>query len=167
MNRTLTACALLVFLATTAACGYKVFEPIGSDPHPPTVEIIQLVHYVPPVTTMVKAASPVKGNLLAVDTGFTVTTDQLFQIKVNYTDAGGDLVKFSLHDLDGKLGGSGTVDFTPAAETYFPGTSGTVLLPTLGLGLTGIAGRHRMQLWAEDSHLSRSEKVDLVINLII
>jgi hypothetical protein len=34
-----------------------------------------------------------------------------------------------------------------------------------GYALTGILGRHRMELWAEDSHLSRSEKVEFTITL--
>ena len=34
------------------------------------------------------------------------------------------------------------------------------------LTLTGILGPHRMELWAEDSHESRSEKVEFIITLV-
>ena len=178
MKRTLCICALLVLAATTAACGFKIFEDIGSDPHPPTVAIIGLVRYVPPpepVTTDSAASSP-QGRAVSWDSGgFTISTGQQFYITRSYTDPGGDIEKFQLRDRDGAL----SVDLSPTDKTYFSGTSGTLpemiidpatqesTVPASELiELTGIYGPHRLELWAEDSHLSRSEKVEFIITLV-
>ena len=68
-----------------------------------------------------------------------------------------------------------TKDITPTDQTYFSGTSGSgpVLLtepvagtvPAAELIGIGILGRHRLEFWAEDSHGSRSEKVEFIITL--
>jgi len=164
-------------MTMTAAC-VKIFEDIGTDPHPPTVAVTELIHYVPPpeapATADGAAASP-QGRSIAWDSGgFTLATDQLFQIRLSYSDAGGDIVKFQLRDRDGSL----NQDLLPFELTYFSGTSGTVVCPetgvdpvtgvdnpTEGIVITGIYGRHRLELWAEDSHGSRSEKVEFIITL--
>jgi hypothetical protein len=164
MKRTLAFCALLVLAATTAACSFSIFEDIGSDPHPPTLEITELVLYVepppPPEPVAGRVASPPHGWSSTWDSGgFTLGAGKKFQIGVAYTDAGGDIVKLHLRDRDGAL----DVDLIPTDLAYFPGTSGTSIGPALGIELVGVAGRHRLELWAEDSHKSRSEKVEFVI----
>lgn len=173
-------CALLVPFVASAACSFKILEDIGSDPHPPTVDIAELLLYVaPPEPAPEPVPEPVlpdsvassrQGRSVGWDSrGFTLTTDQLFQIRVTYTDAGGDIVKLLLRDRDGSL----QVECLPINQTYFPGTAGTVLCPMAAVGsppggieITGLIGRHRVQLWAEDSHLSLSEKVEFIINIV-
>jgi len=165
-------------MAMTAACGLKIFEDIGSDPHPPTVEISGLVYYVPPAVPEApdSAASSPQGRAVSWDSGgFTLTTGQQFSIARSYTDAGGDIVKFHLRDRDGAL----SLDLPPTDKKYFSGTSGTLpemiidpvtsestVPPSEIILLTGIFGRHRLELWAEDSHLSRSEKVEFTVTLV-
>jgi hypothetical protein len=95
--------------------------------------------------------------------GFSLTIGQKFVVGRSYTDAGADIVKFHIRDRDGEL----NLDLTPTGQTYYSGTFGTVVGPAEGIDLTGIAGRHRLELWAEDSHLTRSEKVEFVITLIL
>lgn len=173
MKRTLGTGALLVLTALTAACSFKIFEDLSTDPHPPTVAITGLVYYVeqpvaPPVPPPVPPApdsDAVSQRIRAISWdsgGFTVKPDQLFQVGIAYTDAGGDIVKFHLRDRDGAL----NADIPPVDATYFSGTSGTLLGPEAGAAITGVFGRHRLELWAEDSHLSRSEKVEFVITLV-
>ena len=152
-------------MTMTAACGFKIFEDIGSDPHPPTVEISGLVHYVPPPEPVVpaSAAAPALGRAVSWDSGgFTLATGQQFYITRSYTDAGGDIVKFHLRDRDGSL----SLDLIPTDAAFFSGTSGTLLGPAAGSELPGIYGSHRLELWAEDSHASRSEKVAFTITLV-
>jgi len=171
MKRCLSLGALLVLSATTAACSF-MFEDVGSDPHPPTAEIIELVDYVEPAkpkdllpaAITGNATSQPQGRTLAWDSGdYTLSPGQRFQIRIAYTDGGGDIVKFSLRDRDGPL----QEEFLPTGQTYFSGTSGTALVSENGLELTGIVGQHRLELWGEDSHGSRSEKVAFVINLTL
>jgi hypothetical protein len=168
MKNALGTGALLVLIATTAGCTFlNIFEDVGSDPHPPTVEVTQLVIYVAPVepptaSITAGAAAPQKGRTIFWDSGgFTLSPGQLFQIGIAYTDAGGDILKFTLHDRDGAL----QTEFAPTDQTYFSGTSGFALVPESGNEIAGIVGPHRLQLWAEDSHGSRSEYVEFVITL--
>ena len=165
MKRTLCLGALLLISAMTAACGFKIFEDVGSDPHPPTVEPTKIEVYVPPPpeTPAASAASPNLRSIPWDSGGFTLAAGQLFKIGVAYTDAGADILKFTLRDRDGKL----FQDLTPTAQTYFTGTSGTAFGPDAGIAITGVVGRHRLELWAEDSHGSRSEKVEFVITLTL
>lgn len=169
MNRILCTCALLLTMLTTACSG--VFEDVGTDPHPPTMELLGLVHYVPPpeepppppdeppLAFVVAKPGP---GLVAWDSGgFTVHPGELFQVSVAYADRGGDIMKLVLRDRDGAF----KTELVPTDQTYFPGTSGSAVGPAKGLELTGVVGPHRFELWAEDSHLSRSEKTEFVITL--
>jgi len=173
MSRILCAAALFVVAALTPACNLPIFEDIGTDPHPPAIQIVSLSYYVaPPVETTEPTPTPIPtpdktsvslpGRSSTWDSGgFTLADGQTFQIEIAYSDSGGDIVKFHLRDRDGKT----SVDLIPIDRTYFSGTSGTALGPLAGQTLTGIAGPHRLELWAEDSHLSRSAKVEFVIDL--
>lgn len=167
-------CALFVLAAMAAGCGFKIFEDVGSDPHPPTVEIVSLIRYVAPevteepvtapttttTTTTTAATLTTIGKTISWDSGgFTLSVGQKFLIGRAYADAGGDIVKFVLRDRDGPL----NTELTPLDMTYYPGVSGSVLGPEGGIEFTGIFGRHRVNLWAEDSHGSRSEKVEFII----
>ena len=170
MKRTLCTCALLVFAVMSAGCSFKIFEDVGSDPHPPTVEIIGIAIYVapvepeapPPESSPDRAAAPAQARPITLGSGgITLAAGQLFQIGMTYADAGGDIVQFHLRDRDGSL----NIACVPKDQTYFSGTSGAVICIADGYELTGILGRHRLELWAEDSHLSRSEKLEFVITL--
>ena len=176
MKRTLCGCALLAVGVLSAGCGFKVLEDIGSDPHPPTVEIRSLFHYVPPPEPEPEpepepqsqptsaagggAARTAARSVAWNSGGFTVTTEQRFMIITGYTDAGADIVGYKLRDRDGSN------DYTltpPEGMTYFPDTQGEITHSAEGIEMTGVFGPHRMELWAEDSHGSRSEKVEFVI----
>ena len=168
MIKTLGLCALLAVAALPAACGFDIFEDIGSDPHPPTVQITSLEYYVAPppevAPTPTAAGAANRGRTIDWDSGgFSVSPGQRFVIGRAYSDAGGDILKFHVRDRDGAF----ETDITPTDQTYYTGTSGTVIGPEGGLELTGIAGPHRLELWAEDSHGSRSEKVAFVITLVL
>lgn len=171
MKKFACAAALIVLAAMNASC--VLFEDVGSDPHPPSVAIIALVHYVEPepaapapaadaATAAVRAYASTPDRSIAWDSGgFTLTPGQKFQIARAYKDAGGDIVKFTIRDRDGTL----KLDLTPADQAYYTGTSGAVLGPVDGIEVTGVSGPHRLELWAEDSHESRSEKVEFVVTL--
>jgi hypothetical protein len=159
MKRTLGIVALIALMALTTSC--LLFEDVGSDPHPPTVTITGLVHFVDPVAPPPSAAL-VEGKTISFDSGgFTVSPGENVQIARTYSDAGGDIVKFTVRDRDGEL----ATDLTPA-NTYYPGTFGTVVGPEAGLEIKGLSGVHRLELWAEDSHESRSEKVEFTVTLV-
>jgi len=178
MKRTLGICALLVLAAGTTACGVDIFEDIGSDPHPPTVRITALTHSVEQdtaSTAAIAAVSPQGRSITFLSGGFTLSLGQQFYIERFYTDAGGDIAKFHFRDRDG----DNARDLTPTDKTYFSGTAGAlpemIIDPVTNVSkvpatelidLTGIFGRHRLELWAEDSHGSRSEKVEFIITLV-
>jgi len=179
MKKTLCASALLVLLVMSAACSFKIFEDIGTDPHPPTVQITALIHYVAPVAPAPDARaalSPPGRNITWDAGGFTLSPGQQFYIKRSFSDAGGDVVKFHLRDRDGLT----TKDLTPTGQPYFSGTSGAlpelIIDPVTGessvppgeiIDLVGMPGTHRLEFWAEDSHLSRSEKVEFTITILL
>lgn len=167
MKKTLSLGALVVLAAMTTACSFKIFEDVGTDPHPPTIELIGVRVYVAPVettttTTDRNTAAP-HGRSIAWDTGITMASGELFQIAVAYTDAGADITAISLRDRDGSLIMNCVED--TADQSYFEGTSGAAICVEDGYELAGVSGPHRLELWAEDSHESRSEKVEFVITI--
>ena len=99
MKRTLGVCALLVLAAMTTACGFNIFEDVGSDPHPPTVEITALVHLrrgrwnddagggMRTGPSRRRRHGPSSGTR----GGSPLSLGQKFQIGIAYTDAGGDI----------------------------------------------------------------------------
>ncbi len=169
MRKTLCLCALLAVAALSSACSFKIFEDIGTDPHIPTIGVFALVHFVPaaapePVPTGAAADALARERAIFFDSGgFTLQRGKRFQITIAYSDAGGDIVKFHLRDRDGAT----QVDIVPVDQTYFAGTSGAGTVPTEGIEITGVSGTHRLELWAEDSHGSRSEKVEFVVTLAL
>lgn len=153
----------------------KIFEDVGSDPHPPAVQIIALKHHDAATAADKTDLSPQDRTITWDSGGFTLSTGQQFYIERSYTDAGGDIVAFHLRDRDGPT----TKVFSPSEQTYFSGTSGTLPEMTIDpdtqestvptgelIEITGLFGRHRLELWAEDSQLSRSEKVEFVVTLV-
>lgn len=127
-------------------------------------------------TTTTPAALSTVGKTIAWNSGgVTLNYGDRFQIKRSYTDAGGDITRFVLRDRNNALN---NVEFLPASSTYYSGTAGTVPAgPVLADGtmtvpleiilFNGVNGIHNMEFWAEDSHGSRSEKVEFVINFVI
>lgn len=149
-NIKIAAVGIAVFIG---GCGFQVFEDVQTDPHPPTISDVK--------------ASPE-----------TLRSGDTFSVSVKYADEGGDIVSFHIEDLESygawtlipaspqnvPVGGAG--DAEPAPE-FFPGVTGTAVsdpenLPTL---IASQLGPHRIQIWAVDSHESRSEKLEFVITL--
>ena len=188
MKQPVRWCALVILAGVLAACtNLGIFEDVGADPHPPQLQLLG-VEYQPaetavepePKTTRpaARAATP----RLSSPDGFVVrpndpaTSSVMF--RVQYFDAGGDIESIMIRDLDGSLNqaleavpvetvseGEGAADTAPTL-VYFAGTSGTVDLGYLAFP-PGVEGPHRLELWAEDSHGSRSPKVTFTFEFVI
>jgi len=169
MKRTLSVFTRLMLVAATAllaGCGIKIFEDIGSDPHPPSATVISVARYTPPAAPATADRVSARAQTRVVQwnsNGFTLRRGELFEVGVSYSDPGVDILKFQLIDLDGAL----SAELTPIDPPYFPGATGTAVGPAAGIEMSGIAGPHRLQLWAEDSNGSRSEKVEFVITFVL
>ena len=98
--------------------------------------------------------------------------------RLRYSDAGGDLQFFVIRDRDSLLltevtptapevdrDGDGEPD-TVDTPDYFSGTAGEVDLPNVVFEST-MVGPHRLEIWAEDSHGSRSEKVAFTVQVVL
>lgn len=170
MKRLPTVCGFLLLCGTLAACSppFAIFEDVGTDPHPPSIELVG-VAYQPEDPGEGPRPAP---NLQPAE-GFVVRpfdgeADTLL-IRVRYTDVGADIQHFTLRDRDGTL----MQDLTPTAPEgvdgaedpeFFSGTSGEFDLADIAIDVR-MFGPHRMELWAEDSHESRSEKVTFTIQV--
>jgi hypothetical protein len=149
-RRTVLALALACTLSL-GGCGFDIFENVETDPHPP--RIFDLV--VSPTT-------------IKPETGLNV--------QVGYADDGADITTFILRDRDSSSGWS-IVPAAPVPEDpkatpdpapeFFPGTAG--IMHTVKPLITNLRqeGAHRIEIWAEDSHGSRSDKIEFVITVII
>jgi hypothetical protein len=174
MKRALLA-GLVLSATLCAACRppFGMLEDVGTDPHPPTVEVLA-VAYQPIADENGNTPAPVYLPL----EGFTIHLNDVstntFLLLVRYTDAGGDVQKFFVRDRDSSLdaqaspaapevpiGGTTTTLETP---TFFTGTSGEGNLKDILIPNSPV-GEHRLEVWAEDSHLSRSAKVALTVNV--
>jgi hypothetical protein len=149
-----------------------VFEDVGTDPHPPTMELLG-VAYQPPTSGGVTAAPD-----LGQPEGFVIrptdaSADSIL-LRVQFTDDGADVQDFVVRDLDSSLNvkavpaapkvdldGDGVVDTLPTPD-FFTGTSGLVDLENITFTSKQL-GPHRLEVWAEDSHGSRSEKVTFTV----
>jgi hypothetical protein len=163
MKRLITACGLLL-CAQLVACSppFAIFEDVGTDPHPPKMTLVG-VAYQP--TADAEGITP-EPDLQPAD-GFVirplVTSESTVLLRVEYSDVGGDVQSFMVRDRNGTLDEEVTPT-TPANETdidapaFFSGTSGVADLTNVTLG-SNLLGKHQMELWAVDSHGSRSEKV--------
>jgi hypothetical protein len=187
MMRTVRPLALAAFLVVAGGCtSTGMFEDVGVDPHPPSVQLLAVLPFVPapPTPTPTPVAGPdaasQRARTIQFDTGgLTVRVGDLVQFTVSYADPGADLVDFRIRDLDSPLNvnlvpgapkadinGDGVLEEVGPPPKYFPGTKGIAVGPDVGFTInTKMAGPHRFELWAEDSHSSRSEKVEFVINI--
>lgn len=152
---------------------FGVFEDVGSDPHPPTMRVEQVL--VQPPEAAAKAA-----RVIAFDThGLEVVSGAKLQIRLSFTDAGGDVVNFHFRDRDGSLSidgvpgapeldldGDGEPETTLDPPEYFAGTAGIVTFRDIEFSAKMI-GPHRIEVWAVDSHESRSEKVEFVVTVVL
>ena len=188
MKQPLRACALLILAGVLPACtNLGIFEDVGADPHPPQLQLLG-VEYQPTEVTVEPEPKTVRSSgrdatlRLSSPDGFVVrpndpaTSSVMF--RVQYFDAGGDIESIMIRDLDGPLNqaleavpvvtvpeGEDTVDPEPTL-VFFPGTSGTVDLGYLAFP-PGVEGPHRLELWAEDSHGSRSTKISFTFEVVI
>jgi hypothetical protein len=152
LGRILASCALAALLA---GCGDlpPIFEDVGADPHPPELALLgiglQLPGDPPPPPAY---GSPAAGLTLRPED----PNANVMALRVAYADAGADIASVSLRDLDGSLGGD-------AADTSSLGTAGTLEF-TVDATAT-VDGPHRLELWAEDGHGSRSAKTSFTVTI--
>jgi hypothetical protein len=143
-----------------------VFEDVGADLHAPRLTLLGVGVGVPevepepePVAPAGAGDSPRAVTFLPPDAVVTVRPYQesakTLVLRVAYADAGADLSAITVRDLDGPNGGALTLP-------DFPGTSGTIEA-TLEFAPASVPGPHRIELWAEDEHGSRSEKTTFTV----
>jgi len=176
MKRLLAACAFALLAALPSCLPFTLFEDVGADPHPPTVTLLG-IGFQP----LADADGNLPPTVFFPPTGFVAhpnnALETTFAFSVQYTDPGGDVQRFTVRDLDGTL----NAEVTPAAPVVDidgDGLTETLDVPdffagTIGLATLGnvqytphLAGEHHFELWAEDSHGSRSAKVTFVITFV-
>jgi hypothetical protein len=170
----------MILSGVLAACtNLGIFEDVGTDPHPPQVQLLG-VAYQPP--SAAEGEAPIAPAFLPPE-GFVVhpfdAAESTLVFRVQYSDLGGDISTITIRDLDGTLNsssgpaapadvdldGDGVPDTQPA-PVYFVGTSGTVEIDGIVFP-TGLEGPHRLELWAEDSNGSRSPKIAFTFNVVL
>lgn len=176
MKRIPAVCAAVALLALLPSClPFPLFEDVGTDPHPPTVVLLGIA--VQPKAPEGEVAPPpdfvpIEGYVVHPNDAAAST----FAFSVQYTDAGGDVQRFRIRDRDGSL----AADLAPTApqvdidgdgvlETldipdFFAGTIGRATLENVQF-VPHMEGVHRLELWAEDSHGSRSPKVAFTLTV--
>ncbi len=164
-----------VLAALVSGCGFSMFEDVGTDPHPPELSILGLA-FQPPTDKDGNTAPPV----ILPPTRITVrpndTGANKILLRVAYRDLGADMTSVVLRDLDGTLNtsatppapradldGDGVLDELPAPP-YFVGTSGEADLGEILIEAT-MEGDHRIEVWAVDSHDSRSAKANFILTI--
>ena len=188
LSRVLAACALAALLA---GCGEApaVFEDVGlGNPHPPAIQLLSVTLASPaqtedtagagaPAQAPAVAARDAAARTVYFDTGGLTVRPGANTIVLNlrYSDVGGDVAKFQLRDRDSGFSDSAGPELslpepgegeTLPTPKYFPGSSGTVtweLDPIKDVQ----QGPHRLEVWAEDSQESRSEKVEFTVNVVL
>jgi hypothetical protein len=155
--------------------GTPVFEDVGVDLHQPSLRVLAIA-YQPKPDTDGNTPDPV---FLPLE-GFTVipndATTNTFLLQISYADAGADISTFGVRDRDSALNetkaptaprvdidGDGDLETLEAPE-FFLGTVGLALLEGIELS-SAMGGAHRFEVWAEDSHGSRSEKVPFTVTV--
>jgi hypothetical protein len=179
MMRWAQALLLAGAVGCTAGCSdFAFFEDVGVDPHPPEVTMVGIGLVPPPEP---EPEPPPPAGLLPASRatfetgGFSVTALDKFRITVNYSDVGADIVSIRLRDRDGigtwsggpvapkiDTDGDGVPDDEGPRPPFFPGRAGTAVVDNLTMAAS-IAGPHRIEMWAEDSQGSRSEKTEFVV----
>lgn len=185
MKRIARACAPLLLVGTIASClPFPLFEDVGSDPHPPQLVLLGVGFQpiVPPPPPPGEPPTPTPAPVFFPPEGFVVHPNDAREAKlifqVQYADVGGDVVSFVLRDRDGSFsttaaptapeadtGGDGVLDTLPT-PAFFAGTAGIVSLEDVAY-TANMQGPHRLELWAEDSHGSRSEKIAFTITVAL
>lgn len=157
------ALAVPLLLTSLAACKDlpAVFEDVGSDPHPPRLALLAVGVGVPeePVAAADAAASAGEAargvTYFPPDAVVTIRpyrpAESTLALRVGYSDAGADLSSITVRDSGGPNDGTLTLP-------DFPGTSGTIE-GTVDFDPNSLPGPHRLELWAEDEHGSRSAKI--------
>jgi hypothetical protein len=180
MKRPVCACAFIIIVSSSlAACtNLGIFEDVGADPHPPQVQLLG-VAFQPPAPAV---GEPEEAPAFLPPDGFVVRpyddAANTLVFRVQYFDAGGDILTIIIRDRDGTLNssagptapevdldGDGVPDPQPDL-VYFSGTSGTADLEGVVFP-PGVEGPHRIELWAEDSHGSRSPKIAFTFTVVL
>ncbi len=180
MKRIAHACALVVCTGMLAGClPFPIFEDVGTDPHPPQVQLLGIGYQ--PLEATAEGETAPEPEFFSPE-GFVIRpTDaaaKTFMLSVQFSDTGGDVTTFTIRDLDSSLNtdvtptapevdldGDGDLE-TLATSDFFTGTSASVYLEDISIPSNQL-GPHRLELWAEDSHGSRSEKVSFTITVEI
>jgi hypothetical protein len=179
MKSFVRACAAVALLALLAACSDlpPVFQDVGTDPHPPNVRLLGIGYQPAAVeggVTPPPDFQPVVGFVVYPNDG----TRSTVAFSVQYTDPGGDVQRFKVRDRDGTLNtellptaplvdidGDGILE-TLQVPDFFAGTIGQATLENVPF-TARMEGEHRIELWAEDSHGSRSPKIEFVITVVL
>lgn len=176
MGRWAAALAALGLGAVLGGCTkWGIFEDVGADPHPPTAAFVALFRV--DTITVDKEKKTVLVTPPFDGTAYAVSPGNVLQLRLSFSDAGGDLVQFKLRDRDGALEGSyapakpdrdgdGIPDADAEAPEFFRGTRGEADLLDIRFDEPQ-DGIHRMEFWAEDSHGSRSAKSEFQLRLTI
>lgn len=189
MKRSLSLLGSCVLVLLPLSCTkYGIFEDVGADPHPPTLRLLA-VSLKPPAPEVVEGnggesspAEPAGGGAIVARTahfdtgGFTIGPGAgTIVLTLRWTDVGGDLLRLRVRDRDSSFTGDTGPEAPPApddggsapvAPDFFPGTGGEVAWELKAIDWVQ-EGPHRLEVWAEDSRESRSEKVEFVINFAL
>lgn len=181
MKRIVHGCALLGLIGCLASCNqFALFEDIGSDPHPPQVQLLGVGFQpvAPPPPAPGDPTPPTPVPVFFPPDGLVVhpndPAESLLIFSVQFTDGGGDVVNFVLRDRDSSfsatlaptapevdIDGDGEPE-TLTTPSFFAGTAGIVNLEDVAFD-ANMQGTHRLEFWAVDSHGSRSLKVEFSI----
>lgn len=136
----------------------------GGTPAPAPAPVAPAPVYLPPDGFEVALNDPVKTSLMFL---------------VRFVDAGGDCASLGIRDLESSLFVTASPAEPPALDLdgdgkpepsttppVFPGTRGIIEVKDIGFSGTQL-GPHRIEVWAEDTHGSRSPKATFTINVVI
>lgn len=170
------AAAGLLAAALLGGCDTPIFQDVGSDPHPPAVVLLGLALQ-PLKDEQGNAPEPAFGPPTRITVRPNDKAANKIALRVSYADSGADIVNFKVRDLDGVLNqpltpsapradldGDGILEDLEVPE-FFIGTVGLANLENVNFSTTTMAGDHRIELWAEDSHDSRSEKTTFIVTI--
>jgi len=156
------------------------YQPVALEPEPAPPEVVPAAAWIraaaDPAAPVIPPPVFLSPDAYIVRPNDTTANTLLF--RVHFSDVGGDILFFRIRDRDGVL----SAQLTPVAPivdlnndgvpdptgtpAFFAGVSGTADLEDIAFP-PGVPGVHRLEIWAEDSHGSRSEKVNVTVTLAL